>query len=55
MALEHSGEHTEVEVTYERTPLTPSAAPELQRFANGYAAYLESWERAISVFLSQRA
>ena len=54
LALKPSGAHTEVEVTYELTPLTPSAVPELQRFADGYAAYLESWERAISTSLSHR-
>ncbi len=52
--LEPADAHTEVEVTYDLTPLTPSAAPELQRFADGYAAYLESWQKAISAGLSRR-
>lgn len=55
VALEPSGEHTAVEVTYELTPLTPYAAPELQHFADGYAVFLQSWEHAISACLSARA
>jgi hypothetical protein len=53
--LEPAGAHTEVEVTYELTALTPSAVPELQRFADNYTAYLESWEHSISASLSHRA
>lgn len=54
VALEPSGEHTEVEVTYELTSLTPSAAPELQRFADRYVAYVKTWEHAISAYLLHR-
>jgi hypothetical protein len=53
---EHSvAKHSEVEVTYELTPLTPAADLELERFADGYAAYLESWQAAIAACLSGRA
>ncbi|MBB5786161.1 SRPBCC family protein [Jiangella mangrovi] len=38
---------SDVTVTYELTALTPEAAAELDRFADGYAAYLREWEQLI--------
>ncbi|HEY5222759.1 MAG TPA: SRPBCC domain-containing protein [Microbacteriaceae bacterium] len=54
VVLEPDGEHTQVEVTYVLPPFTPSAEADLQQFADGYPAYLESWEHAISARLSRR-
>ncbi len=51
-AVDHT---SEVEVTYELTPLVPEASDDVQRFADGYATYLESWQQAISVLLSHPA
>lgn len=44
-------EETEVEVTYVLTPLTPRAEAELDEFAQGYDAYLHSWQVAIHASL----
>jgi hypothetical protein len=42
------GGGSEVEVTYQLTALTPAAADELAEFADGYPAYLRSWQDAIT-------
>lgn len=42
------GTATEVEVTYDLTPLTPAADIELQTFADEYETYLQSWQQAIA-------
>jgi hypothetical protein len=52
VALSPSKGHSEVEVTYDLTALTPAAAPELAGFADGYPAYLQSWQAAITECLS---
>lgn len=39
---------SDVTVTYELTALTVAAAAELRAFAEGYPAYLRSWEDAIA-------
>jgi hypothetical protein len=46
-----AGQHSEVEVTYELTALTSLAEHKLTEFADGYAAYLRSWEDAIAALL----
>ncbi|GAA4521127.1 MULTISPECIES: SRPBCC family protein [Nonomuraea] len=46
----HGG--TTVEVTYELTALSPQGARELRGFADGYADFLGSWERAIAARLA---
>lgn len=38
---------SEVDVTYDLTALTADAEQDLQQFADGYAAYLQSWQDAI--------
>lgn len=45
VTLTSSGEGTEAEVTYDLTALTDD---ELREFAEGYPAYLRSWQDAIS-------
>jgi hypothetical protein len=46
-----AGQHSEVEVTYELTALTSLAGRKLAEFADGYTAYLRSWEDAITALL----
>ena len=45
------GEASDVEVTYQLTALSAAAQPGLREFADGYAAYLQSWQDAISGWL----
>lgn len=42
---------SDVEVTYQLTALSAAAEPGLREFADGYAAYLQSWQDAISGWL----
>ncbi len=42
------GEASDVEVTYQLTALSEAAQPGLREFADGYLAYLQSWQDAIS-------
>jgi len=44
-------QHSEVEVTYELTALSGLAEHKLTEFADGYPAYLRSWEDAIGAWL----
>ena len=46
-----AGQHSEVEVTYELTALTSPAGRRLAEFADGYPAYLRSWQDAIAAML----
>ena len=46
-----AGQHSEVEVTYELTALTSLAERKLTEFADGYPAYLQSWQDAIAAWL----
>jgi hypothetical protein len=46
-----AGPHSEVEVTYELTALTSPAEHKLTEFADGYPAYLRSWQEAIAALL----
>ena len=48
VTISPSGGGSEVEVTYELTPLTATARARLREFAGGYPAYLRSWQDAIS-------
>jgi hypothetical protein len=45
------GRHSEVEVTYHLTALTEPARRKLSEFADGYPAYLQSWQDAITAWL----
>lgn len=45
------GEASDVEVTYQLTVLSEAAQPGLREFADGYLAYLQSWQDAISAAL----
>jgi len=49
-----AGAHSEVEVTYQLTALTPAAGPKLRDFADRYPAYLQAWEDAIAAWLHDR-
>ena len=51
VAIRPDGPHSEVEVTYQLTALTEPADRELREFADGYPAYLQSWQDAISAWL----
>jgi hypothetical protein len=46
-----AGPHSEVEVTYHLTALTDAGNRKLAEFADGYPAYLQSWEDAIAALL----
>jgi Polyketide cyclase / dehydrase and lipid transport len=48
VTISPSGGHSEVEVSYQLTALTPAAEAGLREFARGYPAYLRSWQAAIS-------
>jgi Polyketide cyclase / dehydrase and lipid transport len=48
VAIFAAGGHSEVEVTYELTALTGAAGLKLREFADGYPAYLQSWQDAIA-------
>ena len=49
--LSAAGGASDVEVTYQLTALSAAAEPGLREFADGYAAYLQSWQDAISGWL----
>jgi hypothetical protein len=46
-----AGSHSEAEVSYQLTALTPAASHKLREFAAGYPAYLQSWQDAITAWL----
>jgi len=46
------GQHSEAEVTYQLTALTGPAGAKLREFADGYPAYLQSWQDAIAAWLT---
>ncbi|GLW23070.1 hypothetical protein Mame01_31130 [Microbispora amethystogenes] len=54
LAPDGSG-HSDVTVTYDLTPLTVAAEAELAGFADGYPAFLRSWEEAIAAHLARTA
>lgn len=47
-----AGQGSEVEVTYQLTALSDPAEQHLREFADGYPAYLRSWEDAIAAWLA---
>ena len=49
-----SGDGSEVEVTYQLTALTGGDSDKLREFADGYPAYLRSWQEAIEASLRRR-
>jgi hypothetical protein len=51
VTLSPAGRHSEVEVTYELTALASHADRQLTEFADGYPAYLRSWEDAIAALV----
>ncbi len=53
VAITGAGQHSEVEVTYQLTPLASSADRGLRDFADGYAAYLRSWQDAIAACIDR--
>lgn len=54
VVISPDGRHSEVEVTYQLTALSGQAEHRLGHFADGYQAYLRSWQDAIEALL-QRA
>ena len=51
VTISPAGQLSEVEVTYELTALTSLADHKLAEFADGYPAYLHSWQDAIDAML----
>ncbi|MFF5213445.1 SRPBCC family protein [Streptosporangium sp. NPDC000396] len=51
VTLKDAGGRSEVTVAYDLTPLTDDAARELAEFADGYPAFLRSWQDAIETWL----
>jgi len=48
-----TGGSSEVEVIYQLTALSPAADHKLREFAEGYPAYLQSWQDAITAWLQR--
>ena len=46
-----AGNHSEAEVTYQLTALSSTADRKLSEFADGYSAYLQSWQEAITAWI----
>ena len=51
VTITDAGGHSEAEVTYQLTALTGPAARKLREFADGYPAYLQSWQDAITAWI----
>ncbi len=51
VVLRAAGQHSEVEATYQLTALCAAAGAQLREFADGYPAYLRSWQDAIAACL----
>ena len=51
VTISAAGRHSEAEVTYQLTALTSTADRELSEFADGYPAYLQSWQDAITAWI----
>jgi hypothetical protein len=51
ITISAAGQHSEVEVTYQLTALTGPASRNLREFADGYPAYLQSWQDAITAWI----
>ena len=54
VTISPAGRHSEVEVTYHLTALTGPASVKLSEFADGYSAYLRSWEDDIAAWLQHQ-
>jgi hypothetical protein len=54
VVISPDGENSAVEVTYQLTALTSDGDRRLGEFADGYAAYLQSWEDAITAWVLAR-
>jgi hypothetical protein len=54
IAINAAGRHSEVEVTYQLTALTGTAGHKLREFADGFPAYLQSWQEAINAWLHRQ-
>jgi len=54
VTINAAGRHSEVEVTYHLTALTGPASVKLGEFADGYPAYLRSWEDDIAAWLQRQ-
>ena len=52
VTINAAGRHSEVEVTYQLTALTGPADRKLREFADGYPAFLRSWQDAIAAWLT---
>ena len=55
IVINDEGRHSEIEITYQLTALTDTARRTLDEFADGYPAYLQSWQDAITAWLQPRA
>jgi hypothetical protein len=51
VVISAAGRHSEVEVTYQLTALNSLADDKLSGFADGYPAYLQSWQDEITTWL----
>ena len=51
VTISAAGHHSEVEVTYLLTALSGPASRTLREFADGYPAYLRSWQDAIAAWI----
>ena len=51
ITLTPAGDHSEVEVCYQLTALTPAGGHRVGEFADRYPAYLQSWQDAIAASL----
>jgi hypothetical protein len=51
VTISAAGQHSEIEVTYQLTPLVGAASEKLREFADGYRDYLQSWQDAISAWI----
>jgi hypothetical protein len=54
VTVDASGGSSEVEVVYDLTALTSAASGKLSEFADGYPAYLQSWQDAIAARLNNQ-
>jgi hypothetical protein len=51
ITIAHAGDHSDVEVCYQLTALTPAGGDKLREFADRYPAYLQAWQDAIAAAL----
>jgi hypothetical protein len=53
VTISAAGQHSDVEVTYRLTALAGAADRKLREFADGYPAYLRSWQDAITAWVDR--